>query len=73
METYAKSESYLHAFKCKNKECRLEFIVLSWKKDWPETHGPFCPECGTQDTVCLRSSFVHRKIWEIVGDPNLGK
>jgi DNA segregation ATPase FtsK/SpoIIIE, S-DNA-T family len=30
METYDKSESYIHVFKCQNEECRLEFMVLSW-------------------------------------------
>jgi hypothetical protein len=73
METYDKSESYIHVFKCQNEECRLEFIVLSWLENWHEQFNPHCPECGTQNSIHLRHRFVKRKIWEIVNDPKLGQ
>ena len=73
METYLKSESYIHIFKCTNQKCRLEFMVLSWAEDWGEKHKPFCPECGLQNSVYLRQKFIKRKIHEIVGDPHLGE
>ena len=72
METYNKSESFIHVFKCRNKECRLEFVVFSWQKEWVDKYKPYCPECGQQDAVYLRQRFVKRKICEIVGDPDLG-
>jgi len=72
MEMYNKSESYIHIFKCSNQECRLEYSVFSWLDDWNKKFNPYCPECGTQDSFCLRQRFVKRKIWEIASDPNLG-
>lgn len=73
METYNSSESYIHIFKCKNRECRLEFMVLSWSEKWPEKFVPYCPECGHQNSINLRQRFVPRRIYEIVSDPYLGQ
>jgi hypothetical protein len=36
--------TYLHKFKCLN--CRLHFIVFSWKE---EIAPVYCPECGIMD------------------------
>jgi len=73
MEVYNRSESYIHIFKCCNQKCRLEFMVLSWRKDWREKFTPYCPECGKQDSIHLRQRFLNRRIWEIVEDADLGQ
>ncbi len=73
LETYNKSESYIHVYKCMKSECRLEFIVFSWQEDWSENHKSFCPECGGRESMKLFTRFVNRKIWEIVSDPDLGQ
>ncbi len=73
METYDKSESYIHIFKCQDEKCFLEYAVFSWKSTWADEFIPHCPECGGQESAYLRNVFVKRKIYEIVHCPKLGQ
>jgi hypothetical protein len=70
METYNKSESYAHIFKC--RKCRLEFSVFSWKENWGEEFKPYCPECGIQDCSYLKKHSINKHIHEIVYSSKLG-
>lgn len=72
MDKFSENISYIYVFKCKDKSCMLEFAVFSWWENWEETHKPYCPECGKQDTVCLRATKRNRPIYAIVHDSNLG-
>ncbi len=73
IEKYNRSISYIHIFKCLAQGCGLEFAIFSWEIDWPERFRPFCPECGKQNAVNLRSTERKRKIFEMVYSENLGK
>ena len=60
------STAHLHFFKCQDEECLLEFMVLSWKEDWPSKHKPYCPECNQQKASNLRSVSTNKRIYEVV-------
>lgn len=66
LEAYQNSRAHLYFFKCQVQECRLEFMVLSWKDNWPLTHKPYCPECNQQKAVSLHSVFTDKQIYEVV-------
>ncbi len=72
IEKYNRSISYIHIFKCRSNECGLEFAVFSWEIDWGEKFKPYCPECGQQIFVHLRTVKRNRKIHEMVFSENLG-
>jgi len=63
---FLNSTAHLHFFKCQNSDCLLEFMVLSWKENWPSKHNPYCPECGQQKASLLRSVSTDKKIYEVV-------
>ncbi len=66
LNSYLHGRAHLYFFKCQVKECRLEFMVLSWASKWPLEHKPYCPECGQQKAAFLRFVFTDEQICEVV-------
>ena len=71
MET-KEPNTYIYVFKCQVQECRLEFAVFSWHKDWREKFNPFCPECGKQEAAFLRIATSEKPVCVIVYSDKLG-
>ena len=60
----SKNVSYIYYLKC---VCGLEFVVLSWKSNWRDTHLPFCPECGKQINDLLKIKASENQICSLKG------
>ena len=60
-----------HSFKC--LDCRLEFAVLSWRRNRHRVGTVFCPECGRQTPMIHWRATLSTERQMITDDTRLGE
>lgn len=55
-------ETYIYSIKC--MACGLHYNVYSWDGDW--SHEPYCPECGRQSSLILKTEKTDQPIFTYV-------